>query len=384
MNVGAKSVEDYGPHFSWGNIAGHKSSNDSTFDDVYSFDATSYESTAGHSLSADIPSNDAAHDAAQALYGDYWCMPTHADFQELVNNTDQQISRVNGIYGMKFMKKSDHSVYIFLPAAGRGQDSSVIKRGSDGTGYYWSSSWTNAENAHYTNFYYDDNEYGSYVNPDYSLSRYLGFSIRAVYKEPKPYVDLGLPSGLKWAKGNVVSDGNGGYAVGNMTDYGAYVSWGNVEPHFSSNGSTFDDGYNWGEYTSGRPYRDTPGRDVNANISSTDSSHDAARALLGDAWHLPTKDNFTELINNTDKEVVTINGVRGTKFMKKSDHSVYIFLPYGGVGINSSLKERGTKGLYWSSTYFDVDRAYALSNTSVILDYTYSCRASGLLIRAVQ
>lgn len=35
-------------------------------------------------------------------------------------------------------------------------------------------------------------------------------------------VDFGLPSGNLWPKGNLVSDGNGGYKLGKETDYGAY------------------------------------------------------------------------------------------------------------------------------------------------------------------
>ena len=131
-----------------------------------------------------------------------------------------------------------------------------------------------------------------------------------------------------------MSDGSGGYKVGEETDYGAYFSWGNIVPHFSTNGSTFDDGYNWGTSNSG-PYASTPGASVSANIPTNDAQHDAALALLGSPWHLPTKNDFQELYDNTDYEGTTINGVVGCKFMKKTDHSVYVFFSAAGYGVGT-------------------------------------------------
>ena len=48
------------------------------------------------------------------------------------------------------------------------------------------------------------------------------------------YIDLGLPSGLKWAKCNVGAD--------KETDYGYYFQWGEIEPHDA------DTPYNWVNY----------------------------------------------------------------------------------------------------------------------------------------
>ena len=79
-------------------------------------------------------------------------------------------------------------------------------------------------------------------------------------KSDDGFVDLGLPSGLKWAKGNIVKNGNK-YEIGKETDYGAYVSWGNIEPHFSNNGSAFDDGYNFGQ-SNRDGYSWTPGGSI--------------------------------------------------------------------------------------------------------------------------
>ena len=209
-------------------------------------------------------------------------------------------------------------------------------------------------------------------------------TVTMTYEEQAGFVDLGLTSGKKWAIGNIVSDGNGGYKVGEETDYGAYFSWGNIVPHFSSNGSTFDDSYNFGTSNSG-PYASTPGNSVGANIPSNDAAHDAALALLGTPWHLPTKEDFQELYDETDNEWTTINGVAGRKFMKKTDHSVYVFFPAAGDGYGTSLYNRGTYGSYWSASWSSAAYAYYLSfNSSSVNPQNNNHRCNGYSVRAVQ
>lgn len=212
-------------------------------------------------------------------------------------------------------------------------------------------------------------------------------SLTFEYEEQAGFVDLGLPSGKKWAIGNIVSDGNGGYKVGEETDFGAYFSWGNIVPHFSANGSTFDDSYDFGTSNSG-PYASTPGASVGANIPTNDAQHDAALALLGSPWHLPTKDDFQELYDNTDNEwVADFNGtgVAGRKFMKKTDHSVYVFFPAAGFGYGTSLLNRGSYGYYWSGSWNSaVDAYYLFFNSSSVNPRNYDSRYRGYSVRAVQ
>ena len=212
-------------------------------------------------------------------------------------------------------------------------------------------------------------------------------SLTFEYEEQAGFVDLGLPSGKKWAIGNIVSDGNGGYKVGEETDFGAYFSWGNIVPHFSANGSTFDDSYDFGTSNSG-PYASTPGASVGANIPTNDAQHDAALALLGSPWHLPTKEDFQELYDNTDNEwVADFNGtgVAGRKFMKKTDHSVYVFFPAAGYGRGTSLYYRGSGGYYWSGSWNSADYAcYLYFYSSSVNPQNNNRRCSGSSVRAVQ
>ena len=208
------------------------------------------------------------------------------------------------------------------------------------------------------------------------------------------FVDLGLPSGTKWARGNIVSDGNGGYMVGEETDYGAYFSWGNVTPHFSSNGSTFDDGYDWGTEYANTVYPNTAG----ASISFTsqhygrdypaNTTNDAARACLGGNWQVPTATQFQELYDNTDNEYTTINGVGGRKFMKKSNHNVFVFFPLHGCGVSTYFQVADSYGCYWSSSLSDDDRGCCFyfdnGNTSYLYPHEPYYRFYGMLVRAVQ
>jgi hypothetical protein len=194
-------------------------------------------------------------------------------------------------------------------------------------------------------------------------------------------IDLGLPSGLKWANMNIGAEAPEGY--------GEYFSWGNVTGHKSTNGSTFDDRYNWGTNTG--PYASTPGASIqftsqhkNADYSAT-SGYDAARENLGGSWRMPTATEIQELYDNTDNEWTSFNGVHGRKFMKKSDHSVYVFFPAAGFGDGTSLRNRGSYGRYWSSSLSSAGRGYCLRiDSSYILPQDDYRRFGGLSVRAVQ
>ena len=204
-------------------------------------------------------------------------------------------------------------------------------------------------------------------------------------------VDLGLSSRTKWAKGNIVSDGNGGYKVGEETDLGAYFSWGNVDPHFSSNVTTFDDRYNWGAQNTTSPYAGSAGASISFTSRSrsrdydANTTNDAARACLGGNWKVPTATQFSELYNSTDKEYVgNFNGVSGWKFMKKTDHSVYVFLRTGGFGQNTIVNYNG-RGYYWSSSLYSNDNGYVFYFTgSEVTPNDNKIRCNGCLVRAVR
>jgi len=204
-------------------------------------------------------------------------------------------------------------------------------------------------------------------------------------------IDLGLPSGLKWAKGNIISDGNGGYKIGAETDYGAYFSWGNIAPHFSTDGFTFDGAYDWGTSNTDSPYAGSAGASISYTSQhkgrdyTANTTNDAARACLGGSWQVPTATQFQELYDNTDSEWTTISGVNGRKFMKKTDHSVYVFFPAAGLGDIISLDLRGSHGYYWSSSLYSADYGYHLCfSSSNVSTQSNNDRYYGFSVRAVR
>lgn len=189
--------------------------------------------------------------------------------------------------------------------------------------------------------------------------------------------DLGLPSGLKWAEGNIVKDNEGNYSMGTETDYGCYFQWGDIVGHNQSEGV----------WMNNDTYPNTSGYELTTDIASNDASHDAARARLGSPWHMPTRADWDELKNYTDQEWVKVNGVLGKKFMKKSDHSIYIFLPNNGQYSGSSVYNTGDygHGYYATSTFCDSNNQYYLNTQQYSIATSWTIhRSTGLGIRAVQ
>lgn len=151
------------------------------------------------------------------------------------------------------------------------------------------------------------------------------------------WVDFGLPSGLKWSKCNV--------GANVPEDYGLYFSWGNVIGYDKDSGHTYDNA----------AYASTTGSTLTADIP-VNAMYDAAKAIIRDC-RMPSSTEFKELNDNTDHENTTINGVDGMKFMKKTDHSVFIFIPYSGVYDSSSVSQLGMRCVLWSSTYISSGQA---------------------------
>lgn len=146
------------------------------------------------------------------------------------------------------------------------------------------------------------------------------------------YVDLGLPSGLKWATCNV--------GASSPSEYGNYYAWGEVEPKSS---------YEWGNNV-------THGKEI-GDISGN-PQYDAARANWGGTWRLPTIVEFAELIDNCIWIWTSEDGNYGCKVIGPTGNS--IFLPAAGYMYGTSLSSAGSYGGYWSSTPYesDTDHAY--------------------------
>ena len=154
------------------------------------------------------------------------------------------------------------------------------------------------------------------------------------------YVDLGLPSGLKWATCNV--------GATTPEDYGDYFAWGEVEPKTTYDWSTYKYGADWDQltkYCTGSDY----GKDgFTDNKTVLDPEDDAATANWGGAWRMPTTAEQQELINYCTWDWTTQNGVNGYKVTGPNGNS--IFLPAAGYMGAGALNDAGSYGYYWSSS----------------------------------
>lgn len=178
--------------------------------------------------------------------------------------------------------------------------------------------------------------------------------------ESKP-IDLGLPSGLKWAKANL--------GANNETDPGLYFQWGETEGHEKNSGYKFSS-------------TNSSAKGLDAISSNLTLAQDAANVRLGGDWRMPTKTEFEELYNNTNVTCTTINGVAGSKFTNKTDASKYIFMPVAGYYFGSGLN--GKYGGYWSSTFYDSSTAYGFMLGSSDQGSTINwARFNGFSVRAV-
>lgn len=187
-------------------------------------------------------------------------------------------------------------------------------------------------------------------------------------------VDLGLPSGTLWCDRNV--------GAKSPSDCGAFFSWGNTEPHYpklnmdwGDDDEAFDFLFNWDNYKKSEGYK------LEGNI---DLAHDAARVNMGEPWQMPTSDQFKELYDNCTWERKTVNGINGYLVTSKINGNS-VFFPAAGYGYGTSLLNRGSYGLYWSSSWYSSDVAYRMDFNSSSVNPQYdSSRCYGFSVRAVQ
>ena len=156
------------------------------------------------------------------------------------------------------------------------------------------------------------------------------------------YVDLGLPSGLKWAKCNVGAE--------TETDFGDYFMWGSIEPNTPEECIWTNVPFNNGLSLFGREYFSSI-KDTVCPNGVLAKEYDAAAQIMGSGWRMPTQTEWQELLNNTTNEWATINGVSGRKFTSKINGNS-IFIPASGYCNDGSVYNVGYGGYVWSSSLY--------------------------------
>ena len=159
-------------------------------------------------------------------------------------------------------------------------------------------------------------------------------------------IDLGLPSGTKWACCNVGATTPEGY--------GGYYAWGETKEKKT---------YNWSTYT----HCDgswTTCYDLGSDIAGT--KYDVAHVKWGGSWMMPSRDQQVELLNNCSSEWTTVKGIDGIIFT--GANGVSIFLPAAGDRWGGDLNSVGIGGYYWASTQ---NPSYSYDAGSLYFDTGY-------------
>ena len=197
--------------------------------------------------------------------------------------------------------------------------------------------------------------------------------------QSETYVDLGLPSGTKWATRNV--------GANSPEESGDYFAWGETSPKWNYSYPY----YRWclsgketwlTKYCTNGLYSYYGTYD---NKSELDLEDDAAYVNWGPSWRMPTTEQIQELIDNCTWTLTTQNDVRGKLVTGPNGNT--IFLPCVGYRWSQNLTYNGTSGYYWSRT-LDTGRncnAGCLSfNYSGEASCGLSARCDGLSVRAVR
>ena len=189
------------------------------------------------------------------------------------------------------------------------------------------------------------------------------------------YVDLGLPSGLKWATRNI--------GATSESDYGDFFMWGSITPNTNEECTWESYKYCNGSDTTLTKYNTDSSYGTVDNITTLEPEDDVATQIMGSEWRMPTKAEIQELIDSTTKQWTQVNGVNGYKFTGSNGNS--IFIPAAGACIDGSVSFEGSDGGVWSSSlYSNPGYAWRLDFGSGRCNVSYGGRSSGRSVRGVR
>lgn len=150
------------------------------------------------------------------------------------------------------------------------------------------------------------------------------------------WVDLGLPSGILWAKYNV--------GATSPEEYGGYYAWGETKSKQSFSEENYEYATHIGYDEFGYPIYGY--KYIGDDISGT--QYDAAHVTWSNGAHMPTLENASELIESCSWRNGELNGVSGV--FVYGPNSNHIFLPKCGHKYDI-VYESGFDAYYQISTY---------------------------------
>lgn len=335
-NVGATAPEEYGDYFAYGEVKPKKEYTLLTYQWLYYgyFEEDLDEWEYYLKLGANITGTN--YDAAHVNWGEKWRMPTRAEWEELFNGCSKVWTSVNGVEGARFTSnKTGNS--IFIPAGGNVYDAGYTHQGSncmlwtpEEYDFFDNSGWNNECRNYRVDISSTSNGSQGYDYPE------VGFPIRPVYgdvpAETLPSVkiptaseaiDLGLPSGTKWAPYNLGASQSSGA--------GLFLCFGELTEKYYSHT------YNYKYYD---PLTDKC--QYLGEIQGTD--YDAAARLWGNGWMMPTKEQFQELLEYCDWTST------GYGFNVTGPNGKSIYLPAAGQMTYMGKPRATQESLYYSTS----------------------------------
>lgn len=290
-NLGASAPEEYGDYYAWGET---KPKKEYTYPNHkwYKEGAPSLGFTKYNNEDGKLTLED-EDDAVIQKLGNGWRTPTLADFRELTNQKLTTIKKttLNGVVGYQITSKKNGKS-IFIPCAGFKQDKPQTREISSSEEV--AICMTNLRCIDYKVF-----NAWSFAFQDDRIARYGkrrpdGISVRPVKGPGMPIpnncVDLGLDSGLLWAKCNM--------GTTDPTQPGDYYAWAETstkKEYYSTNYKYFKAKYN----IEVLKYNEKDGKEV------LELEDDVARANLGVGYRIPTQKDWEELLEDCKWEAVT-------------------------------------------------------------------------------
>lgn len=351
-NLGASAPEAYGDYYAWGETKPKqeytKSNHKWYKEGAPSLGFTKYNNEDGKLSLED------EDDAVIQKLGNGWRTPTLADFRELTNQKYTTIEKttLNGVAGYQITSKRNKKS-IFIPFAGFRNDKPQTREiSSDQTVAVCMTNQRRIDDQVFNcwSFAFEQDRIRRY-----GKRRYDGISIRPVkgpgVPVPNDCVDLGLASGLLWAKYNM--------GATEPTDRGNYYAWGETSTKKKYNGSSYKH-FKTDDYDNVKKiykYNEGDGKEV------LDLEDDAARANLGVGYRIPTKADWEELLDDCKWEAVTVTlPIELDPAQKKSVARWKVTGPNGNYIILPATGGVKRTGVYFGYEYFDYDTFYTTAN----------------------
>lgn len=380
-NLGATAPEDGGDYYAWGETDyyyqdGHRSDNPLQYywkEGKSGYNWASYrysgssDMTVGKYCRTDQQDRwggtgspdgktvlEADDDAAQAVLGEGWRIPTAKEFEALAWWCNHEWASQGGVFGIK-VTSTVNGQSIFFPAAGYRSATSIwnTNEGEGFKGFYWASS-LNPKDALYGSIAAINNDapertFLPPITSDFNrYERSWGLSVRAVTtEETQPissphmgheFVDMG--NGIKMATTNIGAE---------FPDHsGDYFAWAEVRPKQDYSWSTYRyyDGFTVTRYLA--QYSTSGGFEV-INLYPED---DAAHVNWGGSWRTPTADEWRTLLDKNQYRWDWENsGFRVTCLANNNS----IFLPAAGVMSGMTRMNAGSAVNYWAAGTFGTD-----------------------------